>query len=69
MSSAVRAGTYTSLGWRWASVNGSGTAHLVPARPGRLSRTACNRCALADARITEPLLSVPHCGRCEELDR
>lgn len=33
MSEAVRAGTYTALGWRWMRVAGSRVAYLVPAQP------------------------------------
>lgn len=49
-----RAGTYTSLGWSWRLVGGSGLLHLVPGTILRLSRTACQR-SLAGVAVTEPL--------------
>jgi len=42
-------------GWGWRYLNSGRTAHLVPPRPGRLSRTACNRLSLAGAHLEEPV--------------
>lgn len=43
------------LQWRYAFVNGSRVAHLVPPEPGPLSRTACHRIPLAGAHLEEQL--------------
>jgi len=36
------AGTYTGLGWQWATLSRGSLLHLVPGRLG-MSRTACGR--------------------------
>lgn len=41
------------LHWRWRRVAGSGVAHLVPAHPGRLSRTACHRLPVTSDDLVE----------------
>jgi hypothetical protein len=43
------------LGWQWRLIRGRGLSHLVPAQPGPLSRTACNRFAVVAADLEEPV--------------
>lgn len=56
------------LGWRWRRVAGSGVAHLVPAHPGRLSRTACQRLPVSSEDVLETpvglLTEVALCQAC-----
>jgi hypothetical protein len=59
-------GTYTALGWSWRAMDGSLVAHLVPRRPGPLSRSACGRYAADDARGEALVVSGrERCLRCE----
>jgi hypothetical protein len=67
----VTRGTFAQLGWRWRSVNGSNVAHLVPAKPGKGSRTACNRLPVPSAEVLTATLfaEIPLCERCARAER
>jgi hypothetical protein len=63
----------TNLGWRYRRVAGSAVAHLVPARLGPLSRSACNRLSVTDEDVLETpvglLTEIPLCRDCARADR
>lgn len=67
----MKGGVFAQLGWRWRSVNGSGVAHLVPAKPGKGSRTACNRLPVPSEEVlAAPLFfELPLCERCAKVER
>lgn len=67
-------GVFAALGWRWRTVNDSNVAHLVPATPGRGSRTACNRLPVPTEDVLGPATTLwndalPLCDRCQKAER
>lgn len=70
MSSVLVHRPYSDLGWRWRVVDGSRVAHLVPARLGPLSRSACHRLSVqAEDQLEEPVGLLTHMARCEPCER
>jgi hypothetical protein len=68
----MSSGVLTQLSWRWRRVGGSHVAHLVPARIGTHSRTACNRLPVSEATLETPvglLTEVELCSVCAKADR
>jgi DNA-binding CsgD family transcriptional regulator len=66
----VTLGIYTALGWRWVHIPRSPVLHLVPLRPGPLSRSACGRFEAGDAAVWSSLglADEERCGRCQDKD-
>ena len=72
MSSIILSHQLSDMGWRWRVVRASRVAHLVPARLGPLSRSACKRYGVTDEEDLEQpvglLAEIPRCDECARAD-
>lgn len=67
MATERAVGIYTAIGWEWRRVADSPAAHLVPRRPGPLSRTLCGYRSAYDTLLETPsglIADLERCGRC-----